>query len=276
MEEICLRDIRSIQIELLSVFHSFCEKHQLTYYLSNGTLLGAVKYKGYIPWDDDIDVCMPRPDYQRLIQLWDDSSSTLFSHEKQPEYFFPFAKLSNNKTVLIEENVDNGCQVGVNIDVFPLDGFGNSEEESYSIYKKMEKYRKKLSMAKLLPKPDDGLFKRIAKRILSCPQKMVGSGRLCRKIDEFAKRNSYEHNRYIGNAVWGFYSPGEAHERKCFDNKICVDFEGKPYYAPAGYDLYLKKLYGSYEIDPPPEKQVSHHRYKAFYNSDDGTKQGRK
>ncbi len=268
MKKIDFYDIRNIQFEILQFFHDFCVKNNITYYLSNGTLLGAVKYKGYIPWDDDIDVCMPRQDYERLIKIWRQSENCkyrLCSLELEDNYCFPFAKLSDETTVLIEGNIGNGCQLGVNIDIFPLDGFGNSEEEILKIYSKMESIRRKLNLSKLRPKPNDNIIKKVLKNIVAFKYKCIGSKKICLQIDSFAKKLNINDCQYIGNVVWGFYAPGEAHKKELFEEKITVIFEGLEFYAPKGYDAFLRRLYGDYEKDPLPEQQVTHHVYTAFY-----------
>ncbi len=271
MRELSIAEIKKIQYDILLFFHNMCEEHGITYYLSNGTLLGAVKYKGCIPWDDDIDVCMPRPDYDRLMEIWKDISSAeyeLFSIELNDNYLFPFAKLSRKGTVLNELNVDNGVTLGVNIDVFPLDGFGNNKVESEKIYKKMDKLRCQLHWSKCDVSKTSNPIKRFLKHIISFKYKLKGAKKICLEISTLAQQRKYSEDAYIGNSVWGFYSPGEAHERSVFADKVRVTFEENDFYAPIGYDTFLRKLYGDYRKDPPIEKQVTHHCFKAYKNEE--------
>ena len=142
MKELSLKEIKEIEFELLKKFDSFCKENNVRYFLSNGTLLGAVKYKGFIPWDDDIDVLVPREDYDSLIELFhDDGRYKLFAFERNAEYRYPFAKFCDMRTRKAEGNIDNGVALGVDIDIFPLDAWngdiGSAKKEVRYINKNM-------------------------------------------------------------------------------------------------------------------------------------------
>ena len=129
MKKLSLQEIREVEVELLNYFDLFCKNNGINYFLSNGTLLGAIKYSGFIPWDDDIDVLVPRKDYNRLISLFRDSDHIkLFSFERNNNFYFPFSKLCDISTIKEEDNTNNGVTLGVDIDIFPLD-FWDSEIE---------------------------------------------------------------------------------------------------------------------------------------------------
>lgn len=267
MLELCLIQIRDIQIEILNLLDDFCKKNDINYFLCNGTLLGAVKYKGYIPWDDDIDVCLLRDDYEKLIDLFNkkniNNQYKLFSLEYDKNYYFPFAKLVDTNTVLIEKNVNNGVELGVNIDIFPIDSFGNTEEEVNKRFKKFKSLRRKLNFSKLNDFSSSCKLKSFLKRIFSFPYKIKGPEYFCKKIDTLAK--SFTTNtQYVGNCVWGFYGIGEAHKTSVFSQILLGEFEGKQYSIPIGFKDYLFGLYGDYREDPPVEKQCTHHSFKAY------------
>ena len=268
MTEINLQEIRSIQIGILNKLDDFCRENGIGYYLCNGTLLGAVKYKGYIPWDDDIDVCMLRNDYQKFISLFNQKNENekykLFSLETDTSYFFPFAKLSDQTTVLKENGVNNGVKFGLNIDVFPIDNFGNSEKEIKKTFIKFKRLRKKLNLSKINDFSSNSDLKYLLKKIISFPFRKIGPKYFCNKIDRLAKKHTFE-TKYIGNCVWGFYGVGEAHKSEVFSKVIFEEFEGKKYPIPIGFNEYLFGLYGDYRQDPPLEKQCTHHRFKAYY-----------
>ena len=107
MNRLSLDEIKQAEFRLLKIFDEFCSKHKIRYYLSNGTLLGAVKYKGFIPWDDDVDVLVPREDYDRLMEIFvDQGDICLVSYERNPQYLYPFQSSaicpsSKRKQVLI-------------------------------------------------------------------------------------------------------------------------------------------------------------------------------
>lgn len=266
MKELSIDELRKIQLDILNEFKRVCEENNLQYFLSNGTLLGAVKYNGYIPWDDDVDVCMKREDYLKLLNVYKDSDKyTLFSHEKNSDYLFPFAKLSNNETILIEQCVDNGVQLGVNVDIFPLDGYGNSKSDADRIFNKMQKLRRRLSRAKILPRKNDNLIKKLVKKLLSAFNKLLfGTKRCVKKLDRLAKSLSVKDCNLMGNTVWGFYGSSEAFRKEVFSEGVVVIFENGQYVAPKDSDTYLRGLYGDYKLDPPKEKQVTHHNFNAY------------
>lgn len=103
-----IKEIQKLELDILKEFHEFCIKHDLVYSLMGGTMLGAVRHEGFIPWDDDIDVSMPRPDYDKFIDLTRNNLSNIYevySVETRKDYIHPFAKIVDNRTVLFEKNV---------------------------------------------------------------------------------------------------------------------------------------------------------------------------
>ena len=265
MTRLTLDQIRDIQIEILNELDDFCKENGITYFLCNGTLLGAVKYQGYIPWDDDIDVCLLREDYERLLRLYSARSSERFellaSHTTD-SYFFPFAKLSDRTTRLVEANLNNGVELGVNIDIFPIDNYGNTEAELKRLFRRFCRLRKHLNWSKMNRFRSSTVVKTVGKWVLSLPYRLVGSKYYCCRMERLAVKR--EPTEYVGDCVWGFYGIGEAHKRAVFSESVPVLFEGREYPAPIGYDAYLHGLYGDYRLDPPPEKQCTHHSYEAY------------
>ena len=107
MEEMTIEELRKIQIEMLEHIDTICEKHNLKYFLLGGTLIGAIRHKGYIPWDDDIDICMPREDYKKLIEIintQEDNKYTILNPYENEDYYYFFSKMVDNDTILIEDN----------------------------------------------------------------------------------------------------------------------------------------------------------------------------
>ena len=266
METVTMEYLRKTQIALLDQFDAICSANGLQYFLSNGTLLGAVKYSGFIPWDDDIDVCMPRNDYNRLMEIMAREPETegyaFFSCEINKDYLFPFAKMSDRKTLLIEKDVDNGVTLGINIDIFPLDGFGHSVEQARKIYKRMEKLRRGLGWAKRRCNYNVRTPKDCAKLVLTLFHRMIGAKKYVEKICRYAQSFSYDNSAFTGNSVWGFYGDGEYHKKSVFAEAKDLQFEERTYPCPIGYHDYLTKLYGDYVADPPADKQVTHHSFQ--------------
>ena len=264
MKELSLEEIKKIEFELLKIFDSFCKENHIQYFISNGTLLGAVKYKGFIPWDDDIDVLVPREDYNKLLALFKNSGRChLFSFERNQKYLYPFAKLCCMDTKKEECNIRNGVELGVDIDIFPLDTWhpdhNKAEREVHRIRKKMFG----LNMTKLR-KPDSlHPMKRMIKGILMLFCKMLGSRFFIRSI---IKESSDMHRAspYLGCKSWCIYGEREIIPASVFSDSVELEFEGEKFPAPIGYDVYLHSLYGDYEKDPPEEKRRSHHKFIAY------------
>ena len=264
MEQIT--DIKAIQELLfgcLSHFKTICEKHRLTYYLSNGTLLGAVKYGDFIPWDDDADVLMPREDYERFMSLSDAETERygLLCQNGKTGWKYPYAKLSDKTTVLKELEADFGAEVGISLDIFPLDYRTNGKTTS-SIHAYRCAFLKRLMSFAVQDEfhPNPRGIKRIVLWMLYYFSRAIGTKRLKEKLLRIAvKSNKNSPKNYCGPVVWTCYNKGESSRSEVFSDSVTIKFHGSEFNAPVGYDEYLRGLYGDYEPDPPPEKQKSNH-----------------
>ncbi len=260
-QQLSLKELRQLEFEMLVLLRDFCEEHQLRYFLSNGTLLGAVKYKGFIPWDDDIDIFLPRKDYDYFIEHFVDSEQyQLFSPERVKGYAFPFAKLCDRTTRREEPNNNNGAVLGVDVDIFPLDAW---DENAQKHAKKQAKRMIWLRLAKNRTITARNPLKRVFKKAAARVCKQFGSTYFVNRLKE-AARSSTQNPTYMGCVVWPVYGVREVVPASVFSETVQVEFEGERFSAPAGYDIYLRSLYGDYEQDPPLEKQKTHHRFVAY------------
>lgn len=267
-----LREIQLIQIEILKYFKSVCEKHGIRYYLSNGTLLGAVKYHGFIPWDDDIDVFIPRSDYERLIRLpeFTDGQYVLLSDNRTPGWIYPYSKLSDSTTYVREGAYNLGVNYGVSIDLFPLDAWRGSKCRSRFQALRCGLLRRFLaaSVSESFQTPKTGAAKLILFLIWRF-SRLVGSQRLRHALlQEIESVRNEKSPRFVGSVAWSLYGVREVIPADVFSEQITLMFEGEAYQAPAGYDMYLRSLYNDYTQDLPPEKQVPHHSMTAWRLSD--------
>ena len=262
-------DLKRIENELLIVMDSYCREHNLRYYLTYGTLIGAVRHQGFIPWDDDIDVIMPRADYNNLIKNFNkecqQSDVSLLSHTIDPKYYLPIAKLVNTKTVL-KENVDADYEMGVYLDIFPLENLPDDLTKARQILKTAFRYDQMLTLKTLKWRKGRSFLKNIelviSKALLS--RKRIGD--LLDKLDEFCCRTSESSpTEYVG--VLAGISKGDdsrIFKREWFEETVPVQFEGNTYPAPIGYDPLLRQLYGDYMCLPPAEERVTHHVFTAW------------
>ena len=266
-----LNELKKTETKILEIFNDYCQKHGLKYYLAFGTLIGAILYKGFIPWDDDIDVMMPRPDYEKLIDGFNreyaGSDICLLSHSIDKKYYFPMAKLVNMKTTLIE-NDSFDYNLGVFIDIFPIDYLGDSIESA----RKRIKNGYKLNLALQIKTKKWCKERSLLKNIILMGGKTILARRDYSKIlddlETFCqKTRSNEFSKYVG--VLSGLSKGDdtrIYRKEWFEETFMIEFEGKEYPAPKGADAILRRRYGDYTKLPPEEQRVSHHRFKAWIN----------
>lgn len=265
MKELTLQEMKEIELEILKNFHSFCVENNIKYFLSHGTLLGAIRYKKFIPWDDDVDVLVPREDYNKIISLFRDNEKyRLFAYEKNKDYRFPYAKLCDMTTLKKETGMDNGIELGLDMDIFPLDSWDDDIEKAKKEVKSLSKARLYLGLSKL-SKPDSvNPVKRFIKGIVMAYCKLQGSEYYVKKIIEGSKNNSQGSGRYLGNKAWCVYGERDILPAEIFSETAEIEFEGHYFFAPKNYDAYLTCMYGDYLPEPPKEKQKTHHSFKAY------------
>lgn len=265
MKELSLDELKQVELEILGVFEDFAQKNGIRFFFSHGTLLGAVRYKKFIPWDDDIDLLIPREDYDRLIKTFkDDDRYKLFSHERNKDYRYPFAKLCDMTTLKDEFHYDNGLKLGIDIDIFPLDYWDNDLEKAKKEARKISKNMFYLGLTKLSKPDSKSPLKRAVKGIVMFFLKIMGSRHYIEKIVKIAVKNKNTESKYLGCKVWCIYGERGIIPAEAFSETVQIEFEGKTYPAPKGYDTYLTCLYGDYLPEPPKEKQKTHHVFKAY------------
>ena len=272
-DRIDLSELKKIQINLLDVFHEYCVEHNLRYFITYGTLIGTIRHKGYIPWDDDIDVMMPRNDYEVLINNFNKDSKTkdirVISHKNDTEYYLSFAKLVNTATVMKEE-VNSSYQIGVYIDIFPLDNIGDDYKSATKLMRRAFRYNEIMALKNLTIRSGRSWYKNAILRAGRIVSGSISRQALIEKINSFGiKKDDASFTKYVGT-VTGISAGDESRvfEAKWFSTTVKGTFEGKEYYIPSGYDAFLRKLYGDYMQLPPKEQQVSHHVFEAWYKSE--------
>lgn len=265
MNLLTLDEIKQVEFSLLKTFDAFCRENHIRYFLSNGTLLGAVKYKGFIPWDDDLDVLVPREDYDRLITSFkDDDSVRLVSSERDPQYLFPFAKFCDTSTLKEETNINNGVVLGLNIDVFPLDAWDNELEKAKREAALIQRDISCLSLSKLNKPNASTAMKRLLQGVLMLICKIYTGKYFLQQIIQKSNRKDQDGNAFLGCKAWCIYGAREIIPAEVFADTVEVEFDGEVFPAPIGYDTYLRSLYGDYQKDPPIEKQKTHHSFTAY------------
>ena len=260
-KEIEIEELKKIQLDILTQVAEFCDKNGLRYFLAYGTLIGAVRHKGYIPWDDDIDIVVSRADYQKLLTCFTSQDLEIVSPELNRDCPHPFAKIYNTKTQLIELS-DIKFDIGINIDVFPLDFFPDDQIESERLVKRIRYLRKMLEAKVVVVVRKRSLIKNTILFIAKCACIFLNYRTLIQKIVMCSQ--TYNETNLVGCLVWG-YGIKERVSKEIFNDSVEVEFEREKFKAPIGYDQWLKHIYGDYMQLPPEEKRESHHAFKAYW-----------
>lgn len=247
-----LDEIKNIELDILKYIHKICEENHLVYFMAGGTLLGAVRHKGFIPWDDDIDLLMFREDYEKMIKIinGDNSIYHMESLESDKEYLSTFAKVTDTRTRIKFAHKMNDKETGVFVDIFPMDGVGNN-------YKKSAEYVNLLSKC----------YHRFTSRRMRVKNTKVNRfviNKYARLLEFMAKRKNCNSCKYIARVV-NMRGECEIMKNKWFKNRVLLEFEGEKFYAPKGYDHYLTRLYGNYMQLPPSTQQRLVHSYSAYW-----------
>ena len=267
--ELSVDRCKQIELEVLKYIKELCEKNHLKYYLMFGTLLGAVRHKGFIPWDDDIDILMPYEDYRKLLEIDKNSQDErykLLCMEKNNDYNAPLAKMVDSKTILIQNyNLIEKVELGVYVDIFVLNGIGNTYEiarknakKNFSILKKWI-YSICLFKKSLSPRNIASIIKRL-------PFRLIGYRHYLSEVERFRQGKETDNNIYVTQT--SLTSPNSVDrniwKKEDFGEGVDICFEGEIFKAPNNYKQILTVLYGDYMVLPPREKQITHHDFKAY------------
>ncbi len=269
-----MKDVQKIAFKILVDFADFCEKENLQYFLAYGTLIGALRHKGFIPWDDDIDVIMPRADYEKFLRICKSNGNKfgkykIFNPRTLRKYPYGITRICDTDYIIEKEIKGENCGMGIFIDLYPFDGLGNDKEEAAGIMSKSRHWSFRIS--EILNFDSSSLANmKLGKRVRTFLKfgfkRLVSHRDYLRKLEHQGKLHDYEVSKFVGCANWCFAPDGtQAYfDKEMFKSAVKVPFEGKMFNAPVGYDAFLTQIYGDYMTPPPPEQRVYHHEYKAY------------
>ena len=271
MRELMIEESKKIQLELLETIHVFCMNYGIKYYLMWGTLLGAVRHKGFIPWDDDVDIIMFRDDYDRFCRTFNSEYAKIVECKSCDDYYLPIGKVIDTRTVLLE-NVKAPIELGVYIDIFVLDALSDSEKRNNIARRKLLLLRD-LLMLNIVPSSTKRKgIRKIIYSILKPLSYVLNMNTISRRMDDIAKSinvNIETAKRFAPlltpdpNATKNF-----VFSKSLFEPSAMLEFENKKFCAPGKYVDILKMRYGDFMKFPPIEEQVSHHEYKQYLKSE--------
>ena len=258
-------EIQQMELGIMEYIHEVCQKIGVKYFLAYGSLIGAVRHQGFIPWDDDMDICMLREDYEKLQDYLitnPDERYEVLSYKNNLNYVYPFMKVQDNHTYLLEEDVRIDSNMGIYVDIFPVDGY----EDDAKFKNKMTKLIKKRQLSCYT-------FKGITntKSVLNSLLRYVSviifyftnTNKYVAQIEELAKSrkvSDYEQVDYViykdmNKPVW---------RREWLEQVTTGTFEGKKFTIPKKYHEILTSDYGDYMQLPPVEQRVSHHDFQLW------------
>ena len=254
METEILRKLQMTELEILVEVDRICRKHHITYYLISGTLLGAIRHKGFIPWDDDIDIAMPFPDYVRFCQICNSEIDRQFflQYFMNNNFGHFYAKVRKSGTLMLEKGQQKGAKgfhQGIWIDIFPVVGVKNTADWLKVNNKKatrLKRFIKKVNTAASwaqLP-----VKKKLIRLI---PQRISRSF----AYRSFVRLFQPDENSDARCCIWGDEILEAQFPVDSFDESCEVEFEGHLFFAPKKYDEILTTTYGDYMTPPPPEKR---------------------
>jgi len=253
-----IHELRNIQMGILDDVHTYCVQHGLHYSLSSGTLIGAVRHKGYIPWDDDIDIYMLRQDYEKFLENYHDEKGTyrVLNPKREQHYYYTFAKVVDQRTKMVEKETA-GYEIGVYIDVFPVDYVTDDVRERERIFK-YKRLLYKIRRCKI--SVTNPLRSRLAYwcyRLL--PVSVAVLNRWIERLIVSSKpTNTLCHMTEAGPSVRGCFPAQD------MASYVDLPFESHVYKAMAGYDDHLRRTYGDYMTLPPEDQRVTH-QFEAYW-----------
>lgn len=263
------KQIKTLLLLMLKDIKRVCTELGLTYFLDGGTLLGAVRHNGFIPWDDDIDIAMPRPDYEIFLKKYNkycDKKYRIISIKNSISYIYPWAKVYDKTTKIIEHGISY-CNLGLAIDILPIDCYPESSSERIKHWEKIVQVFSKYTAEENYYFNHLSLnFRDFKKNIHIFLAKNGLFRKRAKKVIKNAKKfQKYNNSNFLGiNVKCYFKQKPRIMPKDCFIPVQHI-FEGEMYNIPKGYDLILKSYYGDDYMTPPPiDKRNSTHELKVF------------
>ena len=265
-----LEEYHAVLFDMLKQVDSICHAERLRYFLSGGTLLGAIRHKGFIPWDDDIDLMMPRPDYEIFLKRAEKrlpKRYILAFPDRTKDYSQPWIRIFDTRVAVDDSGMQRTLTRSLFVDIFPIDGLPSNRTLSNLCFTRVRAWDILLKCARRKALYPDERLKWLKKpmmaltRVRPLPKYAVS-------LNKSARRCSFERAHYAGVLATTHYGSRERMPVEVFRGSVQVPFEGGLFPAPIGYDTYLSRLYGDYMQLPPEEKRVSQHNLHAYLISE--------
>ncbi len=259
-----LNPLQEKLLDMLKWFHNYCVENDIKYYIIAGTMLGAARHNGFIPWDDDVDVAIPRKDYMKVIEdlkVQRDKYIVESPLSDAPDYKYSFAKLYDTTTTLTE-HARKDCTRGVYLDIFPLDGTGNTYEESVKNFRKFALRNNFLMVRTCALRKDRSFFKNaciVIGRLI--PGFLVNEKKLARKVDAISARTDFDSSEYV-MVYPSTYCERDIIKKSAYGKPTLYKFEDAEVYGPENAEEYLTHVYHDWRKLPPEDKRHSAHDFE--------------
>lgn len=267
MRKITLEEVKTIQMDILDSVDRFCADNEIRYSIACGTMLGAIRHGGYIPWDDDIDIYMLREDYSRFVKSFPENylhHYCLASIERTSNWHLAFAKVYDNRTVVIEKKMST-TEIGVNIDVFVVDNIPDDEQEWLTFNSKRRKMYRTLQHSMLKPSESFSIFKNLLIEMLKIRFIFFNKDNEIRKFSEFIQRYNSQPCKRVFETSSGMMCK-QPFPRALFEHISRIKFEDRSYMGFEDFNTYLSAVYGpTYMTPPPPKNRTSYHVTDSFW-----------
>lgn len=272
MNELSLQQIQTETLKNLKKLDSICKKLNIHYYLAYGTLLGAIRHNGFIPWDDDIDVMLFRKDLNTLIEYFNQHLEELLplkicTRKNTKNYSASIPRLINSDFVYESSySYEKKYELGTFIDLYPLDNATDSEKECHSLGKKVRKLNK-LYIIYINPNNGKKGLKKIVRYTISFALHLLWGNHFDfdKYTEKLVNKKTNDNNKYV-SILYDRTKNNccDAYPRDYFEKPLLHAFEDSYFYIPKDYDKILRQLYGSYMELPPEKERVPHHNYKIY------------
>lgn len=274
MKEMTTREVQLVCLELLKDVHEFCIEHDIHYSLSGGSLIGAIRHNGFIPWDDDADIQMPRPDFDRFIKTYKSKRGfQLYAREKEDggnKVYSRVARVFEIDKTYVDQMAESviGKQIGVWIDIIPVDGAPGTKSQAIKFMKEVTRRERLVSCLSTSKAAWSDMYKftSMFERVKFCVKKIIGYFISNSYVDNFVKfARQYDYNNSSFFYATPHYGIREWQPKEVMNRFVLHKFEDTELFIMAGYDANLKSLFGDYMQMPPKDKQVVHEIYKRYW-----------
>ena len=270
MDQKTLDKLHTIQIEILDQIVKVCELNNLNYCLIGGTLLGAVRHKGFIPWDDDLDIAMPRDDYNKFIDICERQMITDYEidyYTTNKYYCFPFMKIRKKGTIYEEKYQENkNIPKGIWVDIFVLD---NANDEKNLLQTFQAKWVRRIRNNIINRMGGTEIHKTVRNSFLNSLLNRIETTQLCKVQQSIMAINRKQSSKYYINLGSNYNYIKQTIPKDKYFPSVKVEFEGKFYNAPRNSDYILKRIYGDYMKLPPEDKRVTHNPVRLKFEGED-------